>query len=149
MPSLSRPSAARKAGEQEGQTSGRPYAGGGEILWRPTPELMAACNLTHFMHAHGLRSPAELQQRSVSDIEWFWGAVLKDLDIRFRRPYARVADLSRGIAWPQWCVGGVMNIVDNCLVKYAGTPTDSKAAILWEGEEGQARRLSYQEIRRE
>ena len=122
---------------------------GGEIVWRPTPELMAQSNLTRFMAAHGLRSLDELQQRSTTDLEWFWNAVLRDLDIRFRRPYSRVVDLSRGIAWPQWCVGGVMNIVDNCIDRYAGTLTDGKTAVVWEGEEGQTRRLSYAELRRE
>ena len=122
---------------------------GGEIVWRPTPELMAQSNLRRFMAKHGLGTLEELQRRSVSDLDWFWNAVLHDLDIRFRRPYSRVVDLSRGTAWPEWCVGGVMNIVDNCLDKYAGTPTDSKTAIIWEGEEGQARRLSYFELRRE
>ena len=122
---------------------------GGEIVWRPTPELMAQSNLTRFMRMHGLHSLDELQQRSTTDLDWFWNAVLRDLDIRFRRSYSRVVDLSGGFAWPEWCVGGVMNIVDNCLDKYAGTPTDAKAAVVWEGEEGQARRLSYAELRRE
>ncbi|PYJ02467.1 MAG: AMP-dependent synthetase, partial [Verrucomicrobia bacterium] len=122
---------------------------GGEIVWRPSPELIAQSNLMRFMQAHGLHSLEELQARSTTDIEWFWEAVLRELDIRFRRPYARVVDLARGIAWPEWCVGGVMNIVDNCLDKYAGTPTDAKAAVVWEGEEGQARHLSYAELGRE
>src|SRR5438094_4425541 len=116
---------------------------GGEIVWRPSPELTAQSNLQRFMQAHDVASLAELQQRSTTDLEWFWSAVLKDLDIRFRQPYSRVLDLSRGIAWPEWCVGGVMNIVDNCLEKYAGTATDSKAAIIGEGEEGQGRSGSY------
>src|SRR5437879_3433500 len=110
---------------------------------------MAQSNLRRFMGTHGLTSLDELQRRSTADIAWFWNAVLRDLDIRFRRPYSRVVDLARGIAWPQWCIGGVMNIADNCLDKYAGTQTDSKIAVCWEGEEGQARRLSYFELRRE
>ncbi|HEU0039945.1 MAG TPA: AMP-binding protein [Verrucomicrobiae bacterium] len=122
---------------------------GGEIVWRPTPELMAQSNLRRFMANHGLGSLEELQRRSVTDLDWFWNAVLHDLGIRFRRPYSRLVDLSRGIAWPEWCVSGVMNIVDTCLDQYAGTMTDSKTAIIWEGEEGQARRLSYFELRRE
>src|SRR5881394_2575398 len=122
---------------------------GGEIVWRPTPEMIAQSNLTRFMRAHDLRSLEALQHRSTSDLDWFWNAVLRDLGIRFRQPYSRVFDLSRGIAWPEWCVGGVMNIVDNCLDKYAGTPTDAKTAVVWEREEGQVRRLSYAELRRE
>src|SRR5436189_5921936 len=88
---------------------------GGDIVWRPTPDLMAQSHLQRFMHKHDLNSLPELLARSTTDIEWFWNAVLSDLDIRFRQPYTRVIDLARGIAWPQWCVGAVMNIVDNCL----------------------------------
>src|SRR5467141_3522729 len=78
---------------------------GGEIAWRPSPELIAQSNLTRFMRAHDLPSLEQLQQRSTIDLDWFWNAVLKDLDIRFRQPYSRVLDLSRGIAWPDWCEG--------------------------------------------
>src|SRR5438045_2721789 len=85
----------------------------GEIVWRPTPELIAASNLRLFMDQHGLRSLAELQQRSTTDIAWFWDAVLKQLDIHFH--YQHIVDLSRGIQWPQWCVGGELNIVESCL----------------------------------
>jgi len=125
------------------------FNSGREIVWHPSPELMAQSNLRRFIAAHNLPSLDELQQRSTTDLDWFWNAVLRDLDIRFRRPFSRVVDLSRGIAWPEWCVGGVMNIVDNCLDKYAGTTTDEKCAVIWEGEEGQARRVSYAELRRE
>jgi acetyl-CoA synthetase len=122
---------------------------GGEIVWRPTPELIAQSHLTRFMRAQGVGSLTELQHRSVTDLDWFWNAVLADLDICFTQRYTRVLDLPRGPAWPQWCVGGEMNIVTNCLDKYAGTATDAKLAISWEGEEGQVRRLSYAELRRE
>jgi acetyl-CoA synthetase len=71
----------------------------GEIVWRPSPELIAQSNLQHFITAHGLRSLPELQRRSTSDISWFWNAVLHDLDIRFRQPYAQIVDLSRGKPW--------------------------------------------------
>src|SRR2546421_192120 len=92
----------------------------GEIAWRPTPEMIEQSLLMRFMRAHGLNSLEELHQRSNRDLDWFWNAVLRDLDIRFRQPYTNVLDLARGAAWPQWCVGGIMNIVDNCLDKYAG-----------------------------
>jgi len=122
---------------------------GGEIVWRPSPDLVAQSNLSSFLHAHGLRTLDQLLQRSTTDLDWFWNAVLNDLEIRFRKPYSQVLDVSRGTPWPKWCVGGVMNIVDNCLDKYAGTQIDAKTAILWEGEEGQRGQLSYAELRRE
>src|SRR6266511_3244306 len=119
----------------------------GEIVWRPTPELVAQSNLKRFMDQHGVGSIEALQRRSTTDIAWFWDAVLKDLQIQFYKPYSRVVDLARGIAWPQWCVGGEMNIIHNCLDKYAGTPSDDRIAVRWEGEEGAVRTLTFAELR--
>jgi len=116
------------------------FDSGGSIVWRPSPELIGQSNLQHFMSAHGLQSLNELQRRSTTDISWFWNAVLGDLDIRFRRNYSRVLDPSRGRPWTQWCVDGVMNIVNNCLDKYAGTTTGGKTAVRWEGEEGEGKK---------
>jgi acetyl-CoA synthetase len=119
----------------------------GEIVWRPSRELIEQSNLHRFINAHGLRSLEALQKRSTTDIAWFWDAVLRDLDIRFRYPYSRVVDVSKGKPWAQWCLGAGMNIVDNCLDKYAGTLTDRKAAVLWEDEAGCTRSLTYAELR--
>src|SRR5262245_25317354 len=113
-----------------------PFEFSGQIVWRPIPELIEQSNLKRFMDRHGLGSLAELQSRSTTDIAWFWDAMLKELAIQFDRPYSKVVDLSKGPAWPQWCVGGKMNIVRNCLDRYSGTPVDDRAALRWEGEEG-------------
>src|SRR6266571_2312966 len=122
---------------------------GGEIVWRPTPELIAQSHLTRFMDRHGIGSLDELMRRSTADIEWFWDAVLQELAIQFYSPYSKIVDLSRGIPWPQWCVGGEMNIIHNCLDKHEGTSTDGHIAVRWEGEEGLVRTLTYAELRRE
>jgi acetyl-CoA synthetase len=122
---------------------------GGEIVWRPSPAVIAQSNLKRFMDRHGLPSLAALQERATADVPWFWEAVLADLDIRFHRPWSKVLDLSRGPAWPAWCVDGGLNIVSSCLDKYAGTPTDSKPAIVWEDEDGRSRSLTYAGLRGE
>ncbi len=116
---------------------------GGEIVWRPTPELIAQSNLTGFMRRHGLASLDELQRRSTTDITWFWDTMLRELDIQFDKPYTRVVDLAGGIATPSWCVGGEMNIVESCL------RDRHKIAIRYESEPGEVRTLTYTELRRE
>ncbi|MEW6232992.1 MAG: AMP-binding protein [Chloroflexota bacterium] len=121
----------------------------GGIVWRPTPELLARSHLKRFMDRHGIASFDELMQRSTGDLEWFWNAVLDDLHIEFYEPYRQVVDLSRGIPWARWCVGGKLNIVHNCLDKYVGTPTENRTALRWEGEEGTIRLLSYGDLYRE
>ena len=58
-------------------------------------------------------------------------------------------DTSRGIARTQWCVGGRMNIVHNCLDKWMGTAVEHRPALHWEGEEGTTRTMTYGQLRQE
>jgi acetyl-CoA synthetase len=116
---------------------------GGDIVWRPTPDYIQGSHLTQFMQQHGIGDYANLMRRSTEDVAWFTQAVLDYLDIRFFEPYTQVLDASRGIEWPQWCLGGKMNIVHNCLDKNIGTATESRTALIWEGEEGRTERLTY------
>ena len=122
---------------------------GGEIVWRPTLEHVKNANLTRFMEQHNIDSFDELLKRSTEDVSWFTDAVLKFLDIRFYEPYTNVVDLSQGIAWPKWCVDAKMNIVHNCLDKYIGTGVEKRNALIWEGEDGTTRSMTYGELYRE
>jgi len=119
---------------------------GGQVVWQPSQDYIENAHLTQFMRLHGIRDFNELMDRSTGDVAWFTDALLKYLDVRFYQPYTQVVDLSKGIAWPRWCVGGQMNIVHNCLDKYIGTPTEESAALIWEGEEGETRSLTYGEL---
>jgi len=120
---------------------------GGEFVWHPTPELIAQSNLQRFIDKHALGSYGELMRRSTTDIAWFWDTILRDLDIQFYKPYARVVDLNDGKPWARWCVDGEMNIVHNMLDKYAGTEIDNRVAIKSEIEDGTMRALTYKELR--
>nr|HID14581.1 AMP-dependent synthetase [Anaerolineae bacterium] len=101
------------------------------------------------MDRHGVATFDELIQRSTEDIAWFWEAVLEQLGIQFYEPYEKVVDLSQGIPWARWCVGGKMNVVHNCLDRWMGTPVQNRAALRWEGEEGDTRILTYGDLYRE
>lgn len=120
---------------------------GGEIAWRPSPDIIERSRLTAFMRRHGIPTFDALLERSTTDVDWFWRAVFDDLGIEFYEPFTQVVDLSKGPAWARWCVGARLNIVHNCLDKWAGTPTDAQAAIRWEGEEGTHGALTYAELR--
>ncbi len=122
---------------------------GGEIVWRPTPEVIDNSCLKQFMDRHGLHTYAELMHRSTTDLDWFWNAVLADLDIQFYEPYSRVVDLSKGIEWPVWCIDGVMNVVHNCLDKRIGSHDENKIAVIYESEEGSSRTYTYGQLYRE
>src|SRR5204862_3083602 len=120
---------------------------GGEFVWHPSPELIAQSNLQQFINKHRLGSYDELMRRSTTNIAWFWDAILRDLDIRFYKPYSQIVDLTEGKPWARWCVGGEMNIVHNMLDKYAGTEIDNRLAIKSETEDGETRTVTYKELR--
>ncbi len=119
------------------------------FVWHPTPEYTDRAHLTHFMRRHGIPDYPTLMQRSTDDIAWFTEAVLEYLGIEFYEPHTQIVDLSRGPQWPRWCVGAKMNIVHNLLDKYMGTDTEHRPALIWEGEEGATRTLTYGELYRE
>jgi acetyl-CoA synthetase len=121
----------------------------GDVLWEPTQEVVRRSRLRRFMDAHGIADLDELQRRSTQDLEWFWGAVAEDLGLRFRRPYDRVLDVSDGIEWARWWRGGLMNIAESCLDRWLDGPTADRLAVIWEGEGGEVRRLTYRELDRE
>ena len=126
----------------------KPFDFGGPIVWQPSPATIERAHLTRFLRQHAIPDFAGLMERSTREVAWFTDSLLKYLEIEFAQPYTQVVDLSRGIAWPDWCVGARMNIVHNCLDKYLGTPTESRPALVWEGEAGERRSLSYAELHR-
>jgi acetyl-CoA synthetase len=98
------------------------------------------------MAQHDLRDFSELHARSVQDPAWFHEALLSFLDIQFAEPYQKVLDLSSGPAWPRWCIEGRLNIVTNCLDKYATTAVAQRTALIWESEPGEVERISYAQL---
>jgi acetyl-CoA synthetase len=118
----------------------------GEFIWQPTPEYIDPAHLTRFMRQHSLPDFNALMQRSTEDVAWFTEAVLQYLDIQFYTPYSNVLDLSQGIAWPRWVVGGKMNIVHNLLDKYIGSSVEDRVALITENESGEVYSYTYAEL---
>jgi acetyl-CoA synthetase len=119
---------------------------GGNIVWEPTPEYVEHANLTRFMRQYGISDFPKLMRRSTKEVAWFTDAVLKFLDIQFYEPYSQAVDLSEGIQFPKWCVDGKMNIVHNCVDKYQSSAISKQLAVVWEGEEGGTRSLTYKQL---
>lgn len=116
------------------------------IAWQPDEETASGTNLAAFWKSNGLDSYGELLTWAIADVGRFWDTVIKDLDIRFRKPYSTVMDVSDGVERPKWCVDGEMNIIDNLLDKWLGTDTEHLDAIRFESEEGDVQALSYSEL---
>jgi len=117
-----------------------------EVSWQPSAEYVNNSNLARFMRPFGLQTYDDLVRWSNEDIERFWDAVARDLDLEWYRKYDRVLDQSKGIKWPRWWRGAQFNYVHNALDKHAHL---NKTALICEGEEGGVRMLSYAELLRE
>jgi acetyl-CoA synthetase len=113
------------------------------VVWQPDAALVRESNVGRFMAAHGINNFGELVDRSIAEPEWFWDAVVRYLDLRFDAPYTQVLDVSDGIPWARWFVGGSLNIATTCIDARAGDET----VLVWEGEEGTVRELTGTELR--
>ena len=87
----------------------------------------------------------KLWQEAAADLEGFWGRLAGEL--HWFRPFERVLDWREPVA--SWFVGGQTNASYNCLDVHLGTPRQNKAALIWEGEPGDTRVLTYQMLHRE
>jgi acetyl-CoA synthetase len=116
------------------------------VAWRPTPDVVQRARIGRFMRAHGIATLAELQRRSVADLAWYWDAAVRDLGVRWTTPYVRVLDDSRGAPWPIWFPGGRLNLTDNCLDRHVDAGRGARPAVVWEGDDGQSRTLTYAEL---
>lgn len=116
------------------------------IIWKPTKEIIENSNVYRFMKKHRIKTYKQLIKRSQDDIEWFWDAVVKDLDIKWFKPYRRVLDTSKGIQWAKWFVGGRTNIAYNCVDRHGESVRRNKLACIWESEDGRVEKLTYYEL---
>jgi acetyl-CoA synthetase len=118
-----------------------------EILWKPSQQYLDESRVLRLMRRNGIETYEDFYTRSIEDPEWFWAAVVKEeLDLEWSRPYDRVLDLTDGPAWPRWFSGGRLNYVNNAVDRHARGQNSAKTAIVWEGEEGTVRSLSYREL---
>ena len=120
-----------------------------EVAWRPGPDYVENANVTRFMRKHGIGSIDEFRRRSIEEMEWFWDAVIADMEIEFTTPYERVLDSSGGTPWSKWFVGGHVNLTHNCVDRHALGGRGDRLAIVSEYEDGGVRRLTYAELKRE
>jgi acetyl-CoA synthetase len=84
-------------------------------------------------------------EESVKKPEKFWAREAADLT--WNTKWKKVLDWKEPFA--KWFVGGKLNIAENCLDRHLGTARQNKAALIWEGEPGERRVLTYQQLHRE
>src|SRR3954453_691662 len=86
------------------------------------------------MYRESIKTPAKFWAREANGLVWQkrWKSVLK-----WKAPFSK------------WFVGGKLNLSENCLDRHLAGPKRNKVAILWEGEPGDKRALTYQQLHRD
>ena len=118
-------------------------------VWWPDRHTVDNANLTRFMHALGVDSFDALNERASADPAWFHDELIRFLDYRFQQPYEQVLDLSEGMPFARWCVGGTTNVVLNCIDRWRGTARYTQPALVWEGEDGAETTWTFADLDRE
>src|SRR5262245_13417867 len=91
-------------------------------------------------HIPSLEAYDALSKRASEDPEGFWAEIASQL--HWFEPWTKVLDWN--VPFAQWFVGGKTNISYNCIDRHLTSARKNKVAILWEGEPGEVRALSYQ-----
>lgn len=96
-------------------------------------------------HIKSLDELDRLREEARTNPEGFWASMAKELD--WFRKWDKVLEWTPPHA--QWFTGGKLNISHNCLDRHIATWRRNKAALIWEGEPGDLRTLTYQQLHQE
>ena len=86
----------------------------------------------------------KIYRKSIDDPEGFWAEMAEQLDWFKKWDKVLVQDFSD--AKHQWFVGGKLNVSYNCLDRHLTTQRKNKAAFIWEGDIGDTKTLTYQQL---
>ncbi|MBF6339236.1 AMP-binding protein [Nocardia abscessus] len=118
--------------------------------WVPDAQIRERSRLLAAMRAWGFgddaAAVAELNERAIAEPEWFWRAATTDLGVDFSVPFDRVLDDSAGKPFPRWFTGGGVNIARLAAHRHARGPAADRLAVVYEGDEGERRTLTFAEL---
>jgi acetyl-CoA synthetase len=109
-----------------------------ERVFQPSEAFQQAARI------HRLEDYEALYRESLEEPEKFWSRVASEL--HWFKPWDKVLEWNPPNA--KWFIGGQLNLSYNCLDRHLAT-RGNKAAIIFEGEPGDSRILTYQQLHRE
>ena len=109
-------------------------------LFPPSAEFSAKARIK------SMEEYQKIWDEAAADPEKFWGDIAKE-ELHWFKPFDKVLEWREPFA--NWFVGGETNVSYNCLDAHLDTPRANKAALIWEGEPGDSRVLTYRMLHRE
>jgi len=105
-------------------------------VFKPSPEFSKKARIGSMavykkLYAESINTPDKFWAREASELSWQqkWKTVCE-----WKAPFAK------------WFVGGKINVSENCVDRHLTNGRKNKAAIIWEGEPGESRTLTYQQL---
>ena len=107
-----------------------------ERVFSPTSEFSERAHIKSMAELEQLRAEAS------ADPEGFWGRMAEEL--HWFKKWTKVLEWEPPHA--KWFTGGKINLSYNCLDRHVASWRRNKAALIWEGEPGDQRTLTYQQL---
>ena len=114
------------------------------ILWQPSAERADQSNMLAFQQKTGHEDYASLYEWSVADSAAFWTAFADYADVRFTNPPEAIIERPASIMHAGWFAGATLNYAEH-LLRFTG----DREALVFVGENGARRSLSFDELRDE
>jgi acetyl-CoA synthetase len=109
-------------------------------VFRPSPEFAKNA------HIKSLAAYEKIYNASIRNPEAFWAEQASEL-LDWHKPWKRISEWKPPFS--KWFIGGKINASYNCLDRHLTTWRKNKAAIIWEGEPGDTRTLTYDQLHQE
>jgi acetyl-CoA synthetase len=116
------------------------------ITWQPDPALAARSHIEAIQRRLGVRDFDELHALSLADPDRYWRSISDYCQVQWTRPFDRQVDLSRGLEFPRWFVGGQLNWVDSVLAWAQRPETADRPAVIGEREDGTFTSVTFTEL---
>ncbi|MEG9435804.1 acetate--CoA ligase [Edaphobacter sp. HDX4] len=112
-------------------------------VFEPSPEFRAKA------HISSLEQYEQMYRRSIEKPEEFWAEAASELE--WFAPWTSVLEPGKNGSGQgaRWFEGGKLNLSHNCVDRHAQGARRDKVALLWEGEPGEVRRLTYGDLHAE
>src|SRR3954454_5313701 len=111
-----------------------------QTTFHPSPDFTARSNI------RSLDEYRSMYEQAKNDPERFWGD-LATKELTWFRPFAKTLEWNPPQA--EWFLGGKINAAYNCIDRHLKTHRRTKPAIIWEGEPGDRRTLTYEDLHHE
>ncbi len=107
-------------------------------VYHPSPEIVQSAHVPDYDAVHA---------EATADLPGFWGKIASE-NFEWYKPWNKVLD-DTNAPFYKWFTGAKVNIVHNALDRHMRTATRNKAALIFEGEKGDTRTYTYQQLNHE